>query len=99
MRWRGTVRAMARLRTSMPAERLTTLRYEQMIRQPGAAVKAVSRFIDGELAPINLRDLGRTAVGPQAMQPGAWRGALNAQQLKDIEQVAGADLSRVGYGS
>ncbi|HEY2693021.1 MAG TPA: sulfotransferase [Streptosporangiaceae bacterium] len=99
MRWRGTVRAMARLRTSMPAERLTTLRYEQVIRQPGAAVKAVSRFIDGELAPVNLRDLGRTAVGPQAMQPGAWRGALNAQQLKDIEQVAGADLSRVGYGS
>jgi hypothetical protein len=99
MRWRGTVRAMARLRTSMPAERLTTLRYEQMIRQPAAAAKAVSRFIDAELAPINARGRGRTAVGPQAMQPGAWRGALTAQQLKEIEQVAGADLSRVGYGS
>ena len=99
MRWRGTVRAMARLRTSMPPERLTTLRYEQVIRQPGAAVKAVSRFIDGELAPVNLRDLGRTAVGPRAMQPGAWRRALNAQQLKDIEQVAGPDLGRVGYKS
>ena len=44
MRWRGTVRAMARLRTSMPAEGLTTLRYEQMIRQPAAAARAVSRL-------------------------------------------------------
>ena len=67
MRWRGTVRAMARLRTSMPAERLTTLRYEQMIRQPAAAARAVS----GSSRPIWPRSgsgpAGATAVGPQAI--------------------------------
>ena len=99
MRWRGTVHAMARLRTSMPAERLTTLRYEQVIRQPTAAAKAVSSFIDAELAAISVRGRGRGALGPQSMQSGAWRRALTPQQLKDVEQVAGIDLRRVGYGT
>jgi Sulfotransferase family len=99
MRWRGTVHAMARLRTSMSAERLTTLRYEQVIRQPTAAAKALSAFIDAELAAIGVRGRGRGVIGPQVMQAGAWRRALTPQQLRDVEQVAGMDLRRVGYGS
>jgi hypothetical protein len=97
MRWRGSVRAMARLRSSMPAERLTTLRYEQVIRQPAAAARAVSGFIEAELAAIGVRSRGRT--GPAAIQPGGWRRTLTPQQLTDVEQVAGMDLRRVGYGS
>jgi len=96
MRWRGSVRTMARLRSSMPAERLTTLRYEQVIRQPVAAAKAVSGFIEAEVAAIGVRARGRG--GPMAIQSGAWRRTLTAQQVTEVEQVAGIDLRRVGYG-
>jgi Sulfotransferase family len=99
MRWRGTVRAMARLRTSMPAERLTTLRYEQVIRQPGAAARAVSGFVDAEVTAIGVRARGQGAVGSMAIQAGGWRRALTPQQVTDVEKVAGIDLRRVGYGA
>ena len=58
MRWRGSVRTMARLRSSMPAERLTTLRYEQLIRRPAEAARAVSGFIEAEVAAIGVRARG-----------------------------------------
>ncbi len=96
MRWRGSVRTMARLRSSMPAERLTTLRYEQVIRQPAAAARAVSGFIDADVAGIGVRARGRG--GPMTIQSGGWRRTLTAQQVTDVEQVAGIDLRRVGYG-
>jgi hypothetical protein len=99
MRWRGTVRTMARLRSSMPAERLTTLRYEQMIRQPAATARAVSGFIEADVAAIGLRARGRGAVGSMAIQAGGWRRALTPQQVTDVEKVAGIDLRRVGYGA
>jgi sulfotransferase family protein len=102
MRWRGSVRVMARLRNTLPAEGLTTLRYEDVIRHPAAAARAVSGFIGADVARIEAgagRGGGDAAPGgPMAIPPGGWRHALNAQQVTDIEQVAGADLRRVGYG-
>jgi len=95
MRWRGSVRTMARLRSSMPAERLTTLRYEQVIRQPAAAARAISGFIEAEVGPIGSRGRAR---GQAAVQSGSWRRTLTAQQVTDVEQVAGIDLRRIGYG-
>jgi hypothetical protein len=74
MRWRGTVRTMARLRSSMPAERLTTLRYEQVIRQPAAATRAVSGFVEADVAAIGVRARGRGAVGRRP----AHRGPIEA---------------------
>jgi len=99
MRWRGSVRAMARLRSSMSAERLTTLRYEQVIRQPAAAARAVSGFVEADVATIGVRPRGRGPGGPMAIQSGGWRRALTPQQVTDVEQVAGLDLRRVGYGA
>src|SRR5215469_12546681 len=99
MRWRGSVRTMARLRSSMPAERLTTLRYEQVIRQPAAAARTISGFIEAEVAAIGVRARGPGAAGSLAIPSGAWRRALTPQQVTDVEQVAGIDLRRVGYGA
>lgn len=93
MRWRGTVRIMARLRTSLPPERLITVRYEDMIRQPVATAAAVSAFIGSELSPLDLR-----AHGP-GMEPGRWRRVLTRAQAAEVEQVAGGELRRVGYGA
>ncbi|HUZ27403.1 MAG TPA: sulfotransferase [Streptosporangiaceae bacterium] len=102
MRWRGSVHKMARLRTSLDAEQLTTLRYEQMIKHPGAATAAVSQFIGASMNQISLRDRDRLAgppAGPPAIEPGGWRRLLSAAQLAEIEKVAGQELRRVGYGA
>jgi hypothetical protein len=99
MRWRGSVRTAARLRNSMPSETLTTLRYEEVIRQPAAAARTVSGFIGGDVAPIGVRSRGRSAVGSAAIAAGSWRRRLTPQQVTDVERVAGNDLRRIGYGS
>jgi hypothetical protein len=95
MRWRGSVRKMARLRTSLAAEQLTTLRYEQMIKHPGAATTGISQFIEATVKPIAVP--GRS--GPPALEPGAWRRVLSAAQAAEVEKVAGQELRRVGYGT
>jgi hypothetical protein len=100
MRWRGSVRKMARLRSSMSAEQLTTLRYEQLIRQPEATADAVADFIDAAIGPIQVRGRGHGASAWQpAIEAGGWRRLLTAGQVAEVEQVAGNDLRRVGYGA
>jgi len=99
MRWRGSVRAMARLRSRLAAEQLTTLRYEQVLREPEAAAAAISGFVGARVRPVAGGDRRRGLAGlPPAAAPGAWRRALSTQQMADVEQVAGNDLRRVGYG-
>jgi hypothetical protein len=91
MRWLGCVRKMARLRSSLAAEQLTTLRYEQLVRHPAASFAAVSQFLGAEVRPVRA---SRTA----ALEPGAWRRLLGPAQLAEFEKVAGQELRRVGYG-
>jgi hypothetical protein len=94
MRWRGTVRLMARLRNALSAEQLITLRYEEMIRQPVTAARAVSAFTGAEVSNTELRP----GPGP-AWEAGVWRRLLNPAQAAEVERVAGAELRRVGYGA
>jgi hypothetical protein len=55
----------------------------------------VSEFIGARVA---LAALPRT--GPRrAVESGSWRRLLSPAQVKEIEQVAGTDLRRVGYGT
>lgn len=96
MRWRGSVRKMARLRSSLTADQLTTLRYEETVRHPAAATAAVSAFIGSSISPIKART-GRHA-GDATADPGCWRRHLSAPQLAEFEKIAGQDLRRVGYG-
>ena len=97
LRWRGSVRQMARLRSSMGPEQLTTLRYEQVVRHPVAAARAVSDFIGARISAIPARDNGTAGPG-RAIEAGGWRRVLTPRQLNEVEQVAGTDLRRVGYG-
>ncbi|HEY2552710.1 MAG TPA: sulfotransferase [Streptosporangiaceae bacterium] len=100
MRWRGAVRKMARLRGSMRAEQLTTLRYEEMARRPESAAGAVSAFVGDDVGPVRLaaHRRGLAGAGP-GFEVGSWRRALTPAQLSDVERAAGEDLRRVGYGS
>jgi hypothetical protein len=90
MRWLGCVRTMARLRSSLDAGQLTTLRYEQLVREPRAAAAAISEFIGAAVSPVRV---ARTS----AAEPGGWRRLLTPAQLAEFEQVAGQELRRVGY--
>jgi hypothetical protein len=95
LRWRGAVRAMARLRAAMSPEQLTTLRYENMLQHPAATASAVSDFVGDKVSPVAVRPGRRD--GQPAVEPGAWRRQLTASQLNEIESIAGPDLRRVGY--
>ncbi len=89
MRWRGTVHKMARLRSSLSADQLTTFRYEQVIREPQAAATALSDFVG---APVDRIEV------PTRQTAGSWRRALAPVQRSEVEKVAGQQLRRVGYG-
>ena len=95
MRWRGSVRAMARLRAAMSADQLTTLRYENVLRHPAATAAGVSEFVGDAVRPVQVRAARRD--GGRSGEPGAWRRVLTAAQISDVESVAGPDLRRVGY--
>ncbi len=99
MRWRGTVRAMARLRSRLGPDQLTTLRYEQLIRRPAEAARAVSAFVAAPVQPVSRYGAvgGRAAGELAGSAAGGWRRALTSSQLAEIERVAGTELRRVGY--
>jgi len=95
MRWRGTVRQMARLRARLPAEQLITFRYEEVIRQPADAAAVISDFLATAVLALEPPARGR----PSPAEPGSWRRALLPAQAAEIEAIAGEELRRVGYGS
>jgi hypothetical protein len=85
---------MARLRNALSAEQLITLRYEEMIRQPVTAARAVSAFTGAGVSHRELR------AGPDPdWEAGVWRRLLNPVQAAEVERVAGGELRRVGYGT
>jgi hypothetical protein len=92
LRWRSSVRTMARLRSAMSAAQLTTVRYEDLVRAPAATARMLADFVGDTVAPFQLR---------REIQPRdeAWRKSLSPVELSDIEMVAGPDLIRVGYGA
>jgi hypothetical protein len=95
MRWRGAVRAMARLRSAMSAEQLMTLRYEDMVKNPAPSVAALSEFIGFPVEAASIRAARRDSH--HAAEPGWWRRQLSPPQLSEVESIAGPDLRRVGY--
>ena len=94
MRWRSAVRMSARLRHSLSAQQLTTLRYEEIVSKPDNAAGLMSEFVGARVSAIALRDHNPH----HALEPGAWRRTLSSEQATEVESIAGAELRRVGYG-
>lgn len=90
LRWRGAVRFAARLRRDLSQEQLTTLRYEDLVRQPRQATLAVSDFLGAPASTVALQ--AATAAGL-----GTWRRRLTKDQAGEVEKIAGEDLRRIGY--
>jgi hypothetical protein len=88
MRWRGSVRKMARLRNSLSADQLTTFRYEQVVAEPQAAAHALGDFVRAKAGKIEVPHRGKASN---------WRRLLSPAQLAEVERIAGHELRRVGY--
>jgi hypothetical protein len=86
LRWRWSVRLAARLHRELPAERLKTIRYEHLIKQPRDAISDLSEFIGVPLSP--------TYVPRRKTPPG---NSLSTDQVAEIQKVAGDELRRLGY--
>jgi hypothetical protein len=93
LRWRGAVRLAARLRRTLPAEQLITVRYETLLERPSDTASAISAFAGVSLPATALRDKAL----PASMRAGTWRRNLSPDQAADVEKVAGDELRRVGY--
>ncbi|MBB4931427.1 hypothetical protein F4561_002247 [Lipingzhangella halophila] len=90
MRWRGAVRLSAQLRGMFSADQLMTLRYEDLL---GSEVATAERLREFTGARVSATDLVR--VEPAGV--GVWRNRLTIEQRDDIQAVASAELSRLGY--
>jgi hypothetical protein len=94
MRWRSAVRVSARLRATLSAQQLTTIRYEELVSKPDTAAGLVSEFVGAEVSAAALQD----PVPQIAPEPGSWRRTLSTEQATEVEKIAGVELRRVGYG-
>ncbi len=92
LRWRWAIRQAARLRQATPDGQLKTLRYEDMVRSPGAAASALSEFTGAKVAapvvPANRKARGEAT---------SWRRTLAMSKVADIEKIASEELRRLGY--
>lgn len=90
LRWRGAVRASARLRADLDNEHLLTVRYEDLVQRPTEVAPEISDFLETRLSAVPLGGDDRETVG-------LWQGRLGSSQIADIEKIAGQELRRLGY--
>ncbi|WP_433355068.1 sulfotransferase family protein [Microtetraspora malaysiensis] len=90
LRWRAAVRLNATLRRELPREQLLTLRYEDVLAEPGEAVAATAEFLSAPLSSVALYGTAPSPVG-------VWRARLSATDLALAEKVAREELTRLGY--
>jgi Sulfotransferase family len=73
-------------------ERVVELRYEQVVEDPVAAAALVAGHLHTDPEPL-ARSLGEA----HGRSVGRWRADLDASQVADVEQEAGALLRELGY--
>lgn len=111
--WQGVVRtAQAQEAAPHLAGRVAEIRYEALVAEPEAMLRAVCEFLDVPWDDAVLhpeRVAGRRAHEPMeastlAVQSaigdgtvGRWRTGLSAEQVADVEEVAGELLAELGY--
>jgi hypothetical protein len=105
--WAGSARDAERLRERFPAERWMTLRYEDLCRDPDAALDRVFRFVDvdpSRRAPDFLSTDHHIIGNRMRLSPVSeirlderWRTDLPPDQIRTVERIAGPELRRHGY--
>lgn len=90
LRWRGSIRLSARLRAQIPEDQLLTIRYEDLVTRTREILGDVSDYIGQRIAKSALHGVGDDDIG-------MWQEHLTPKQITQVEKIAGAELSRLGY--
>ncbi len=92
--WRRFTSAARTALAELPADRVLTVRYEDVVQRPDEAARTIAAFFGHAEPPESLRAALATA-DPSSI--GRWRTALDAEGLADVEREAGALLRELGY--
>ena len=87
LRWRGAVRLSARLRSELSAERLMTLRYEDISGSEVETAEQLRAFTGAKVSALELMPAENTARRPR----------LSSEEHADVMSVARTELGRLGY--
>lgn len=90
MRWRGAIRMSATLRRDIGTDQLLTLRYEDVHGGEVATAERLREFTGARVSASELLGGGSWGVG-------SWRERLSREQREEVREVAGVELSRLGY--
>ncbi|MEM1244806.1 MAG: sulfotransferase [Acidobacteriota bacterium] len=110
--WRDHVRSFERFAAQNPG-RAHIVRYEELVTQPSAVIRAVCDFLEEpfdsamlsfETQPLTLFDnpqghlsAGQLREGLNQSSLGRWRNELSASDIEAFSRVAGGTLDRFGY--
>ena len=92
--WRRFTESARSALAQLPADRVLTVRYEDVVQRPQEAADTIAAFFGHSEAPEFLRAALATA-DPGSI--GRWRTALDADGLADVEREAGSLLRELGY--
>jgi omega-hydroxy-beta-dihydromenaquinone-9 sulfotransferase len=112
--WRDSVRIAREDARSLPPDRYFEVRYEDLVRDPEAAVEDVFRFLGLEMTAevrsfvpriqdatadsYHAKRQVRHYVDNHAVRVGRWRENLIQQQVEEVLAVCGDLLRELGYG-
>ena len=92
--WRRFTASARAALAELPADRVLTVRYEDVVQRPEEAARTIGGFFGHAEPPESLR-AALAAADPSSI--GRWRTALDAAGLADVDREAGALLRELGY--
>jgi len=97
-RWVRMLEAVETFSARVNRDRLLTLRYEDILREPEPAIAALERFLEAPMAPERRAQLLATmAANPRRDNFGKWKHKMSADELRAFESVAARQLASHGY--
>ena len=96
--WMLSEASFERLEGTLPADRVLTLRNEDLLRQPEAELERVCRFMGEAFDPAMLTYPEKsTYAAPDPSVIGQWRRSLSAEETALVEGKIGEMLTARGY--
>lgn len=96
--WMLSEASFERLARTLPADRVLTLRNEDLLRQPEIELERVCRFMGETFDPAMLTYPERSTYdAPDPSMIGQWRRSLNSEEVGLIEGKIGEMLTVRGY--
>jgi hypothetical protein len=97
-RWVRMLEAVETFTTRVDGDRLLTLRYEDILREPEPAIATLERFLAAPMATDRRAQLlAAMAENPRRDNFGKWKEKMSADELRAFESVAAQRLASHGY--